>query len=210
MAHHAVSRAVGWVACCERGFGCVTVAGGVSGYREQVDVRAGPCLATGVFSRTGRYYDAFYDAAGKDYREESAELLERIRARCPEARTLLDVACGTGRHLEHLSRAFACMGLDLDPAMLRLAMLLVRMSDSSRPTWCSSISVSASTSSRACSHRSVTSGTRLARACGRGHGPALGAGRRANRGAVVVPRGLRRRRGGCLVRWQPMSSSGCG
>lgn len=80
-------------------------------------------MAVGVFSTTARYYDAFYDAAGKDYRKECAELVARIRSRCPDARTLLDVACGTGRHLEHLSRDFACVGLDRDREMLRMAAL---------------------------------------------------------------------------------------
>ena len=74
-----------------------------------------------MFSATARYYDAFYDAAGKDYRDESAKLLSRIRARSPDARTLLDVACGTGRHLEHLSREFTCVGLDVAPELLAVA-----------------------------------------------------------------------------------------
>ena len=45
-------------------------------------------------------------------------MLELVQARLPRAHTLLDVACGTGRHLEHLARHFRCEGLDLSPAQL--------------------------------------------------------------------------------------------
>lgn len=44
-----------------------------------------------------------------------------IRARNPDARTLLDVACGTGKHLEHLRGHFRCEGLDLDDGLLEVA-----------------------------------------------------------------------------------------
>jgi predicted TPR repeat methyltransferase len=44
-----------------------------------------------------------------------------IRRHQPRARTLLDVACGTGRHLEHLRREFDCQGLDLDEGLLAVA-----------------------------------------------------------------------------------------
>jgi SAM-dependent methyltransferase len=38
-----------------------------------------------------------------------------------EGGTLLDVACGTGRHLELLSRHYRVEGLDLEPGMLEIA-----------------------------------------------------------------------------------------
>lgn len=44
-----------------------------------------------------------------------------ITAINPDARTLLDVACGTGGHLVHLQRSFDVAGLDLDEAMLDVA-----------------------------------------------------------------------------------------
>jgi SAM-dependent methyltransferase len=57
----------------------------------------------------------------KDYARE-ADIVERhVRQRRPEARTLLDVACGTGKHLEHLRARFACEGLDLDSGLLEVA-----------------------------------------------------------------------------------------
>jgi SAM-dependent methyltransferase len=44
-----------------------------------------------------------------------------VQERCPGAGSLLDVACGTGRHLEQLREWYAVEGLDLDPAMLERA-----------------------------------------------------------------------------------------
>ena len=72
-----------------------------------------------VFSRSARIYDAIY-ASVRDYPREAAELDRLIQERRPGARTLLDVACGTGAHLEHLE-GYGVEGLDLDPEMLAVA-----------------------------------------------------------------------------------------
>ncbi|HEX6680835.1 MAG TPA: class I SAM-dependent methyltransferase [Gaiellaceae bacterium] len=72
-----------------------------------------------MFSRSARIYDAIY-ASIRDYPQEAAELDRLIQERRPEARTLLDVACGTGAHLEHLP-GYELEGLDLDPEMLAVA-----------------------------------------------------------------------------------------
>jgi SAM-dependent methyltransferase len=66
-------------------------------------------------------YDAFYDALDKDYEDEAATVLAFVDERLPAAATLLDVACGTGRHLEVFARRFRCAGVDLDPDMLAVA-----------------------------------------------------------------------------------------
>jgi SAM-dependent methyltransferase len=72
-----------------------------------------------VFSRSARLYDAVYSSI-RDYPREAAELDRLIQERRPGARTLLDVACGTGAHLEHLT-GYEVEGLDLDPEMLAVA-----------------------------------------------------------------------------------------
>jgi SAM-dependent methyltransferase len=72
-----------------------------------------------VFRKSQRFYDAVY--AWKDYPAEVQRLDAVIRARNPEARTLLDVACGTGRHLELLRDRYEVEGVDVDPDMLKLA-----------------------------------------------------------------------------------------
>lgn len=72
-----------------------------------------------MFTRSARFYDAIY--SWKDYPAETAKLLGLIRDRASEARTLLDVACGTGKHLELLRQHFEVEGLDLDEQLLAIA-----------------------------------------------------------------------------------------
>jgi SAM-dependent methyltransferase len=73
-----------------------------------------------VFSRSAELYDAIY-ASVRDYPREAAELDALIQAKRPGARTLLDVACGTGAHLEHLAGRYEIEGLDADAEMLAVA-----------------------------------------------------------------------------------------
>jgi SAM-dependent methyltransferase len=51
-------------------------------------------------------YDLLYEGRGKDYGAEAERITDLIRARKPDAATLLDVACGTGAHLVHLRERF--------------------------------------------------------------------------------------------------------
>jgi len=71
-----------------------------------------------MFRATAHLYDLIYAAAGKDYAAESAEVHRLVQQRRPGARSLLDVACGTGGHLRHLRRWYEVTGVDIDPAML--------------------------------------------------------------------------------------------
>ncbi|HST13852.1 MAG TPA: class I SAM-dependent methyltransferase [Gaiellaceae bacterium] len=64
-------------------------------------------------------YDLEYSF--KDYAGEAATVERIVRERSPNARTLLDVACGTGKHLEHLRTRFKCEGTDLDDGLLDVA-----------------------------------------------------------------------------------------
>ncbi len=72
-----------------------------------------------MFVRSARFYDAIYGF--KDYAREAAQVDEAIRQRRPDARTLLDVACGTGAHLAHLAERYQVEGLDLSPELLAVA-----------------------------------------------------------------------------------------
>jgi SAM-dependent methyltransferase len=72
-----------------------------------------------MYGRAARYYDLFH--SDKDYAAEAAAAHELIQAESPGARTLLDVACGTGRHLEHLRSRYDVEGLDLGPELLATA-----------------------------------------------------------------------------------------
>jgi ubiquinone/menaquinone biosynthesis C-methylase UbiE len=70
----------------------------------------------GVFNRTARWYDAFY--AHLDYEAEAKAITAIIRELNPGAQRLLDVACGTGRHLAEFRRPFDCAGTDVEPDMV--------------------------------------------------------------------------------------------
>jgi len=66
-------------------------------------------------------YDQMYATRGKDYAAEASRIESLIRAQYPHARTLLDLACGTGEHLRHFRRTFEVEGLDSSRAMLDIA-----------------------------------------------------------------------------------------
>jgi len=72
-----------------------------------------------MFTKTAKQYDAVYSY--KDYEAESELITSLIRKRVTNAISLLDVACGTGKHLEHLSKKFSTEGVDLDREMLKIA-----------------------------------------------------------------------------------------
>lgn len=72
-----------------------------------------------AYDRSAALYDAIY--AGKSYGDEVAALRAIIAERCPHARTLLDVGCGTGGHLIPLSQHFTVEGLDHSAGMLEAA-----------------------------------------------------------------------------------------
>jgi dTDP-3-amino-3,4,6-trideoxy-alpha-D-glucopyranose N,N-dimethyltransferase len=65
-------------------------------------------------------YDLLYNRI-KDYAGEAATVTSLIRARAPEASTLLDVGCGTGNHLVHLAANFEVEGVEASPAMAAAA-----------------------------------------------------------------------------------------
>ncbi|MEP6708856.1 MAG: class I SAM-dependent methyltransferase [Verrucomicrobiota bacterium] len=69
---------------------------------------------------SGRVYDALHDKF-KDYVAECAKLRAVLQRHAPKAKALLDVACGTGRHLEHLRKYYHVEGLDLSAELLRTA-----------------------------------------------------------------------------------------
>ncbi|HET7461451.1 MAG TPA: class I SAM-dependent methyltransferase [Longimicrobium sp.] len=73
-----------------------------------------------MFNETGELYDRFY--AWKNYDAEAARLRELIvAAGGPGGGTLLDVACGTGKHAQALAAHYTVEGMDLDPVLLGVA-----------------------------------------------------------------------------------------
>ncbi|MEM7167869.1 MAG: class I SAM-dependent methyltransferase [Planctomycetota bacterium] len=73
-----------------------------------------------MFDKTARYYDALY--SWKDYPAEAQRVVDFVRQyKASPGNALLDVACGTGKHMEALQESFAVTGLDLDPGLLEIA-----------------------------------------------------------------------------------------
>jgi SAM-dependent methyltransferase len=74
-----------------------------------------------LYDRSGVAYDAMHVIRGLDYAAGAAKVVAAIRERSPGARSLLDVACGTGCHLAELRGSFDVEGLDLSDGMARVA-----------------------------------------------------------------------------------------
>ncbi|MEV6557671.1 class I SAM-dependent methyltransferase [Nocardia sp. NPDC051756] len=67
-------------------------------------------------------YDRIHAHRGKDYAGEARLVAELVRARNPEAASVLDVASGTGSHLRHLRADFPdAAGLEQSPEMIAVA-----------------------------------------------------------------------------------------
>ncbi len=72
-----------------------------------------------MFTKSARFYDRLY--AFKDYSAAADQLHGLVQERRPGSRSLLDVGCGTGRHLAELQHRYDVAGLDLDPNLLAMA-----------------------------------------------------------------------------------------
>jgi SAM-dependent methyltransferase len=73
-----------------------------------------------VFGAYSKYYNLLYK--DKDYTGEAKYIHELILQYCPEAKTVLDLGCGTGRHdLLLAEKGYEVTGVDLSEEMLAVA-----------------------------------------------------------------------------------------
>jgi SAM-dependent methyltransferase len=72
-----------------------------------------------VFTESAAFYDALYSF--KDYGAAVRDLQAVLDDAAPQASSLLDVACGTGRHLELLRDRYEVEGVDINPKLLDVA-----------------------------------------------------------------------------------------
>jgi len=72
-----------------------------------------------MFLESAELYDAIYHF--KNYARECERLRALIADAVPGARTILDVACGTGEHARFLKQHYAIDGVDLNESYLRAA-----------------------------------------------------------------------------------------
>lgn len=75
-----------------------------------------------MYSEAAAFYDLIHDARDRDANAEAEVVINEVRLRNPGARTLLDVACGTGANLRRFSESFDVVGLDASAEMLAIAL----------------------------------------------------------------------------------------
>jgi len=73
-----------------------------------------------IFKDLARYYDLIYSK--KDYKKE-AVIIKRLISRHKKSSgsDLLEVACGTGRHIQYLKDNFKILATDINSEMIRIA-----------------------------------------------------------------------------------------
>jgi ubiquinone/menaquinone biosynthesis C-methylase UbiE len=73
-----------------------------------------------LYRELAGYYDLIYSF--KDYRKEAVRVKALVsKYKKSEGNQLLDVACGTGHHLEYLKDEFVCTGVDVSSEILEVA-----------------------------------------------------------------------------------------
>lgn len=73
-----------------------------------------------MYKELAKYYDLIY--SWKDYKKEAKVIRKLIKkSNKSNGNKLLDVGCGTGKHLEYLKEDFICTGIDLNEEVLNIA-----------------------------------------------------------------------------------------
>jgi ubiquinone/menaquinone biosynthesis C-methylase UbiE len=73
-----------------------------------------------LYGELAKYYDLIYSF--KDYKKEAVRIKALVsKYKKSEGKELLDVACGTGHHLNCLKDEFSCTGVDISREVLEIA-----------------------------------------------------------------------------------------
>ncbi|MCO6512466.1 MAG: class I SAM-dependent methyltransferase [Aridibacter famidurans] len=75
-----------------------------------------------MFDKTAEYYGLIYTSF-KDYEHEASQVADLIRTRRPEAKEVVEVACGPALHSRYLeaNHGFSVDGVDLDEQFISIA-----------------------------------------------------------------------------------------
>jgi len=76
-----------------------------------------------MYRELANYYDLLYvGGKKKDYIAEAQKVIEiATKLKRSRGNDLLEVACGTGKHLEQLKQVFTCVGTDINQGILNVA-----------------------------------------------------------------------------------------
>ena len=73
-----------------------------------------------LYKNLAKYYELIYSE--KDYKKEAEKIISLInKNKKSKGKELLDVACGTGKHLIYFKKKFNCTGVDINEGMLKIA-----------------------------------------------------------------------------------------
>jgi ubiquinone/menaquinone biosynthesis C-methylase UbiE len=73
-----------------------------------------------MYEELAKFYDLMYSF--KEYKKEVKKLRKLItQSKESDGKELLDVACGTGNHLNFFKKYFNCTGIDINDEMLKIA-----------------------------------------------------------------------------------------
>jgi len=73
-----------------------------------------------MYKILAKYYDLIYH--WKDYEKEAYSIKDLIKKyKKSDGNKLLDVGCGTGKHLEYFKDEFSCTGIDISNEMVEVA-----------------------------------------------------------------------------------------
>ena len=73
-----------------------------------------------MYKKLAKYYDLIYH--WKDYEKEAYSIKDLIKKyKKSDGNKLVDVGCGTGKHLEYFKDDFSCTGIDINNEMVEVA-----------------------------------------------------------------------------------------
>jgi len=73
-----------------------------------------------LYKNLAKYYDLIYSF--KDYKKEAEVVRQLIKKyKKSKGKNLLEVACGTGKHIQYLKSDFSCTATDINEGMLKVA-----------------------------------------------------------------------------------------
>lgn len=72
-----------------------------------------------MYESSADFYDALYSF--KDYKKEAEDIRGYIHKQKADVKTILDVACGTGKHIEYLNCYYQVDGIDLNNKFVQVA-----------------------------------------------------------------------------------------